>query len=378
MGSDSYFIVVEGMDGSGKTGITRQLRAILSKTQGNNVALTFEPHDPSAAGLYIRHALTKRIKTTPLALALAFALNRADHNAHVIDPFLAGPPPRVIISDRYTLSSLVYQSTEDLTMDDVYYLNQWARRPDLTIFLNVSPANCYQRMRSRPQDKELFEKNLQQRYQKYQTGIQLLRDKGETVAEVDANPPFPDVLAAVLNAVQTHAPDWLKIQPPLFVEEFTSVGGELPLMPDADLMAWVQSLAAEPAEALSYTDINQLFKAYVLAHGFLWGNRLMWTEAQAYQLNYRLPLGVEQTGVALILDSSQQADFVTKTIQQLLEATPDKNDILHLSDFMLILDNGRFEPLRRFEREGGLKRRLSPHIRIITRDTLLQWLATRA
>ena len=93
MGSDSYFIVVEGMDGSGKTGITRQLRAILSKTQGNNVALTFEPHDPSAAGLYIRHALTKRIKTTPLALALAFALNRADHNAHVIDPFLAGPPP---------------------------------------------------------------------------------------------------------------------------------------------------------------------------------------------------------------------------------------------------------------------------------------------
>jgi dTMP kinase len=375
MASDSYFIVIEGMDGSGKTGITRHLRSVLSQTQGNNVALTFEPHDPSAAGLYIRDALTKRIKATPLALALAFALNRADHNAHVINPFLAGKQPRIIISDRYTLSSLVYQSAGGLTMADVYHLNHWARRPDLTIFLNVSPANCYARMRKRPQDKELFEKNLQQRSKKYQSGIKLLRKKGETVIEVDANPAFPDVLASVLDTVQTHAPNWLKIQPPLFVDDFAPAGGDLPVISDADLNLWVESLTVDVVETLSYADINQLFKAYVVAHGFLWGNQLTWTDTHAYDLSYSLPLGIQQTGIALILDSSQQADRITKTIQELLDRVSDKNDMPNLSDFMIVFDNGRFEPLLRFGREGNSGRKLSPHIQIITRDTLAQWIA---
>lgn len=375
MGSDSYFIVVEGMDGSGKTGITRQLHSVLSQTQGDNVALTVEPHDPSAAGLYIRNALTKRIKATPLALALAFALNRTDHNTHVIDPFLSGKQPRIIISDRYTLSSLVYQSAGGLTMDDVYHLNQWARRPDLTIFLNVSPANCYERMRNRPQDKELFEKNLRQRAKKYQTGIKLLREKGETVVEVDANLAFPDVLANVLDTVQTHAPDWLKIQPPLFVDEFAPAGGDLPLITDADLMTWVRSLTADTVETLSYAEVNQLFKAYVVTHGFSWGNKLTWTDAHAYDLRYRLPLGIEQAGIALILDSSQQADLVTKTIQRLFDSASSKNDMLNLSDFMIVLDNGRFEPLLRFGREGSAGRKISPQVQIITRDTLAQWVA---
>jgi len=375
MGSDSYFIVVEGMDGSGKTGITRQLRSVLSQTQGDNVALTFEPHDPSAAGLYIRNALTKRIKATPLALALAFALNRADHNTHVIDPFLASKHPRIIICDRYTLSSLVYQSTEGLTMEDVYHLNQWARRPDLTIFLNVSPHNCYERMRNRPQDKELFEKNLQQRAKKYQDGIQLLQDKGETVVEVDANPAFPEVLASVLDTVQVHAPAWLKIQPPLFVDDFAPAGSELPLLTNDALTAWAQSLTADAIETLSYADVNQLFKAYVIAHGFVWGDKLTWTDTHAYELRYELPLGIQQTGIALILDSSQQADLVTKSIQGLLDKASDKDTMLNLSDFMLVLDNGRFEPLLRFGREGSSGRKISPQVQIITRDTLTKWIA---
>lgn len=377
MGSGSYFIVVEGMDGSGKTGITRQLRLVLSQTQGDNVALTFEPHDPSAAGLYIRNALTKRIKATPLALALAFALNRADHNTHVIDPFLTSKHPRIIICDRYTLSSLVYQSAGALTMEDVYHLNQWARRPDLTIFLNVSPHNCYERMRNRPQDKELFEKNLQQRAKKYQDGIQLLRDKGESVVEVDANPTFPEVLASVLETVQSHAPDWLKIQPPLFVDDFAPAGNDLPVITDDALTNWVQSLTADAVETLSYGDVNQLFKAYVIAHGFAWGDRLTWTDAHAYELRYELPLGIQQTGIALILDSSQQADLVTKSIQGLLDKASDKATMLNLSDFMLVLDNGRFEPLLRFGREGSSGRKISPQVQIITRDTLAKWIAQK-
>jgi len=369
------FIVVEGMDGSGKTGITRQLRATLSQTHGDNVALTFEPHDPSAAGIFIRDALTKRIKATPLSLALAFALNRADHNARVINPFLDAKADRIMISDRYTLSSLVYQSTGGLTMEDVYQLNRWARQPDLTIFLNVSPHNCYARMRNRPQDKELFEKNLSQRFEKYREGMALLRDKGETVVEVDANPTYPEVFASVLETVQAHAPEWLKVQPPLFVDEpdDTDMADES----DTDLHTWVASLTADEVAHLSLAEVNRLFRAYVTAHGFTWGDPLTWTDATAYHLEIDLPLNIVQSGIALILDSQQQADRITKTLQTLLDNAMHNDDMTRLSDFMIVLDNGRFEPDLRFGRDTSPGRKLSPRVQIVTRETLADWLHKR-
>ena len=372
MGSDNYFIVLEGMDGSGKTGITRELHAHLSQTYKDQVALTFEPHDPSRAGLYIRNVLTKRIKATPLALALAFAFNRADHNTHIIDSFLDNEQPRIIICDRYTLSSLVYQSTDDMTMQDVYGINQWARRPDLTIFLDVSPDNCYQRMGNRPQDKELFEKNLQHYLKKYQEGIQVLRDKGETVVEVDANPTYPEVFASVLDTVQSYAPDWLTIQPPSSINEATPADATLPTLLESDLASWVQSLTTDTVETLSDADVQQLFKAYVMDHGFVWGNKLTWTDIHGYELSYDLPLGIQQTGTALILDSSQQADHITQLIYGLIDTTPDTNR-LKFSDFMLVLDLGRFEPLQHFERDRSSGRTMSPNVQIITRDMLAKW-----
>lgn len=379
MTDESLFIVVEGMDGSGKTGITRQLRVTLSQTHGDNVALTFEPHDPSAAGIFIRDALTKRIKASPLSLALAFALNRADHNDRVINPFLDyEKSPRIIISDRYTLSSLVYQSTGGLTMEDVYHLNQWARRPDMTIFLNVSPHNCYARMRNRPQDKELFEKNLSDRAEKYQAGIDLLRSNGETVIEVDANPTYPEVFASVLEAVQSHAPDWLKIQPPLLVDDPEYTDEALTDESESDLFMWVDSLTIDDLATLSIAEVNRLFRAYVTAQGFTWGERLTWTESEAYQLHVTLPLDIPQSGIALILDSQQQSDRITKTLQTLLDNATHKDDVLRLSDFMIVLDNGRFEPDLRFGRDGSPGRRLSPRVRVITREILADWLRDKS
>lgn len=375
-GSEHFFIVVEGMDGSGKTGVTRQLRQILSHTHGDHVALTYEPHDPSAAGLYIRNALTKRIKVTPLALALAFALNRADHVARVIEPFFNHKQPRIIISDRYYLSSLVYQSTGGLTMEDVFGLNQWARRPDLTIFLNVSPQKCYERMRNRPQDKELFEKNLGERLEKYEQGIALLREKGDLIVEVDANPDFPQVLNNVLDTVKEHAPDWVKIQRPLIVSAEEDGAVDLPIVSDKAITDFVDSMTS--TDDLSSSDSAKLFKAYVIAQGFEWGQKLKWTDANAYALTYRLPLGFEQHGIALILDATQQTDLITKTIQTMLDHKPDKSDIARLSDFMIVLDNGRWEPVLRYDREGSSETRISPQVTIINRDMLVEWVEGKA
>ena len=119
MADDSFFLVIEGIDGAGKSSVASQLHDALSQAHRNQVALTYEPHDPSAAGSTIRDALAKRIRVSPLALAYAFALNRIDHLDRLINPFLAAGGRRIVISDRYLLSSLVYQSVAGLSMEDV-------------------------------------------------------------------------------------------------------------------------------------------------------------------------------------------------------------------------------------------------------------------
>ena len=101
-------------------------------------------------------------------------------------------------------------------MDDVFALNRWARKPGLTIYLSVSPHNGYARMRSRPTDRELFERNLSERTEKYRAGIALLRAKGETIVEVDANSDFDQGTGPLyFEVLKTQGPDWLHIQPPL-------------------------------------------------------------------------------------------------------------------------------------------------------------------
>jgi len=48
MEKDSLFIAIEGLDGSGKTSVARQLANVLDyELRGGRVKLTFEPHDPS-------------------------------------------------------------------------------------------------------------------------------------------------------------------------------------------------------------------------------------------------------------------------------------------------------------------------------------------
>ena len=215
MAAESFFLVIEGLDGAGKSCIARHLFDALTPAHDPAVKLTYEPHDPSAAGEHIRDVLAKRVKVSARSLAYAFAHNRIDHLDSVINPHLDSGDKRILICDRYLLSSLVYQSGDGLSMDDILSLNRWARQPDLTIYLNVSPYKCYARMRNRPTDRELFEINIAERAEKYQAGINLLRSKGERIIEVDANPALPQVFDNVLGALKENGPAWLRFQPPL-------------------------------------------------------------------------------------------------------------------------------------------------------------------
>ena len=217
MAGDSFFVVLEGIDGAGKTSIGRTLYNVLRQTLGENVLLTEEPHNESLMGAEIRSALRREHELGPVELAQAFALNRSSHLKSVIDCHLQ-KQHAVVICDRYLLSSLVYQTRADITMEDVYRINRWARVPDLTIVLKVSAHVAYQRMDERSKSaRELFENDLPTRLRKYCAGVELLRSKGQHIIEVEGDGELPDVISDVLDALEKNAPPWLRIQPPLLL-----------------------------------------------------------------------------------------------------------------------------------------------------------------
>lgn len=139
------FIAIEGIDGSGTTLQTRAL-ALWLRQRGHDVV---ETHEPSAGpiGRLIRERL--HVDATPIdpaALALLFAADRLEHVAHEINP--ARRQGAVVVSDRYLLSSLAYQSL-DCELDWVRTINHAAPPPDLYLFLEVDPEVAFARVERR-------------------------------------------------------------------------------------------------------------------------------------------------------------------------------------------------------------------------------------
>ncbi len=158
------FLVLEGLDGAGTTTQTAELVRRL-RARGLAAADTAEP-SRGPVGSLLRHALSGRLRGSGGrefdrgALALLFAADRLDHVASEILPRLA--EGRWVISDRYTLSSLAYQ-TLDLPQAFVSAINARAPAPDLTIFLDVPPEVALRRRRAESSAADLFERLPTQR-----------------------------------------------------------------------------------------------------------------------------------------------------------------------------------------------------------------------
>jgi dTMP kinase len=147
------FIALEGLDGSGTTTLCRRLAARMAEA-GRRVLTTREPSD-GPIGSLVREILSGRWHPVdPSAVALLFAADRLDHLAREVQPALARGQD--VLSDRYLLSSLAYQGREH-DLDWVSVINERAVRPDLTLFLEVPPLVCLERLRRRGGPRELFE-----------------------------------------------------------------------------------------------------------------------------------------------------------------------------------------------------------------------------
>ncbi len=153
------FLVLEGLDGAGTTTQASRLVAWL-EASGRKAHLTAEP-SRGPVGTQIRHVLSGRLRGAggadfdPRALALLFAADRLDHWASEIGPRLEQGVD--VVSDRYVLSSLAYQSVATGDAAWVAAINSRAPPPDLTVFLSVRPAVALGRRYAASAEREIFE-----------------------------------------------------------------------------------------------------------------------------------------------------------------------------------------------------------------------------
>ena len=199
------FIVLEGLDGAGTTTQAERLAAAL-RADGHSVVTTREPSD-GPIGTLIRQALTGRLVLPggagPLAqetLALLYAADRTDHlKAKVLPALEAG---KIVISDRYVLSSLAYQGAS-LSMAWVEAANGYAVAPDLTLFVQVSPAVAAQRRAARGGAKELFEEDaLQRKIARQYEGAIRRRESQERIVRIDGEQSVEAVTEASLAEIR--------------------------------------------------------------------------------------------------------------------------------------------------------------------------------
>jgi dTMP kinase len=149
-------IALEGIDGSGTTTQAERLGAAL-----DGALTTCEP-SRGPVGLLLRDLLAgAHAPMDPVAVALLFAADRRDHLAREIEPALAAG--RHVVTDRYVMSSLAYQSLS-LERAFVAEINARARPADLTILLDVPAEVAEARRRARGGAAELFDRReLQER-----------------------------------------------------------------------------------------------------------------------------------------------------------------------------------------------------------------------
>lgn len=201
------FLVFEGLDGCGSTTQTELLKRVYEK-RGQAVYTTKEPSE-GPWGMLLRGVLTKRIVAVkpggpePVdaqTLALAFAADRMDHlNTAIIPRLEAGID---IISDRYYLSSIAYQGLE-VDYQWLSALNSKALRPDLTIFLEVSPQLCMERMRKRQQQAERYEELnvLTQVQVLYHRALTSAQEAGEVIQVIDGTPGPEEIAERVQQII---------------------------------------------------------------------------------------------------------------------------------------------------------------------------------
>ncbi len=197
------FIVFEGIDGAGKSTQIELLAAHL-QTQGRRVYRTAEPTESVTGGL-LRDALGGVSKRTTCEMAALFVLDRIFHNVNPvngIEKMLADGVD--VICDRYYYSSMAYQGslTDPEWVKNMNLNCPEIRRPDICIFLDLTPEQSMARISKGRVTTEIYEteEQLTRVRTRFLSVIESLSDR-DNIQTVNAARPIEDIQSDIRRIV---------------------------------------------------------------------------------------------------------------------------------------------------------------------------------
>jgi len=192
------FIVVEGLDGSGKSAQIKLLIDFL-RQKDKEVIETKEPTIESESGRKIKQALRKEIIIEPLELQKLYTQDRKEHLENKVIPSLKDG--KFIVCSRYAFSTFAYGYSDGLDVDLLIKMNDNFLLPDLTLVIDVSPESCIKRIEGRGDLKELFEQ--QEKLTKVNEIYKKLPQMFENVAVVNGERPIPEVFEDIKKIINS-------------------------------------------------------------------------------------------------------------------------------------------------------------------------------
>lgn len=199
------FIVIEGVDGSGKSTQARLLTEYMQKL-GRSVHHTAEPTESGLGGM-VRDGLGAEHPRTTEELAAMFLADRVAHNVSPksgIKQYLdAGTD---VVCDRYYYSSIAYQGVGG-SLNWVADMNlncPVIERPDLCVFIDLDPEKCFEHLRSGRTHFEIYEKDaamINETRRRYEIAFGLTKGR-DRVVYIDGSRTPDEVAADVRAAVE--------------------------------------------------------------------------------------------------------------------------------------------------------------------------------
>lgn len=195
-------ISIEGIDGSGKSTLSKNLYNYLEKEQ-YPVILTKEP-GATPLGLQLRSILqSKTVSVNTKAEFLLFAADRAQHFTDVIVENLKAN--KIIISDRLNDSSIAYQGYgRGLDIQTLKEINKWAMNditPDLILYVKVDLPVAIERIKNRKEELTDFEKE-KDFLQKVSQGFDKIFHNNKDVLILDGNKTQEEILEDAIKTIE--------------------------------------------------------------------------------------------------------------------------------------------------------------------------------
>lgn len=200
-----YFIVVEGIEGAGKSTCINEIEDFLKSHDFDDIVHTREPGGTPIAEKLRRILLEKGDEPVcdETELLLMYA-SRVQLVTNVIKPALV--QGKCVIGDRHDLSSIAYQGGgRGISLDLIKGIKKTVLgdfRPDLTILMDVTPEIGLSRVDNRGQGRDRFESEKLSFFTRVRQCYLDEAKNDDRIKTVDATQPLENVKKSIRKILE--------------------------------------------------------------------------------------------------------------------------------------------------------------------------------